>query len=151
MAPVPSAITLAVRDEAGPASSEDLVRSLQTWLHGDGDLPVRLMEAPPSPGELGAWTESLAVILAPGGAAAVLAGSLVSWLRRRRSDLTVKLRRVDGAEIEVSVTQLRRLDSAELSQVVGSLRGWLDWQAPPSPGIQIGSGDGDDGTSGEPR
>jgi hypothetical protein len=88
------------------------------------------VERPPAPGEMGALLDSLAVVLAPGGAAAALAGTLVSWLRRRRSDLTIRLRRADGAELEVSVTQLRGLEPAQLTEVVSSLGGWLNQDDP---------------------
>jgi hypothetical protein len=111
---------------ASPEVREAPLRSLHDWLTGDGELAVRLVESSPRAGELGAWTDSLAVVLAPGGAAAALAGSLVSWLRRRRSDLTVKIRRPDGAEVELSVTQLRGVEITELSAIVGSLQSWLD-------------------------
>jgi hypothetical protein len=109
-----------------PDVQEAPLRSLHDWLTNDGELPVRLVESSPRDGELGALTDSLAVVLAPGGAAAAIAGSLVSWLRRRRSDLTVKIRRPDGSETELSVTQLRGLEITELSAIVGSLQSWLD-------------------------
>jgi hypothetical protein len=109
-----------------PDAREATVRSLHDWLTGDGELAVRLVESPARDGELGAWADSLAVVLAPGGAAAALAGTLVSWLRRRRSDLTITIRRPDGAETELSVTQLRGLEITDLPAIVGSLQRWLD-------------------------
>ena len=120
---------LAVISVDGGAAGAEL-RDLYGWLAAEEDLRVRVVERPPSSGEMGALLEGLAVVLAPGGAAAVLAGSLMSWLSRRRSDLTIRLRRADGAELEVAVTQLRGMDRAELSETVGSLSGWLDEDDP---------------------
>jgi hypothetical protein len=119
------------------AGGDDPTRSLRSWLVDADGLHgrVRLVESPPRPGELGAWVEALAVVLAPGGAAAVLAGSLVSWMRWNRSDLRVTLRRRDGEQAEVEVRRLQGLGAAALPPVIDALGRWLDGDTP-----EVGSG-----------
>jgi membrane-associated two-gene conflict system component 1 (EACC1) len=110
------------------ADHDDPARSLRSWLVDEHELRghIRLMEGPPEPGQLGSWPETLAVVLAPGGAAAVLAGALVSWVRWHRSDLRVALRRRDGQRAEVEVNRLRGMDAATLPAVIDALGRWLD-------------------------
>jgi len=75
---------------------------------------------------MGSLVETLTVVLAPGGVAAVLAGAVVSWARSQRSDVRVTLRREDGAQAEVVATQLRGLKASALPGVVAGLQRWLD-------------------------
>jgi hypothetical protein len=107
-------------------------RSLRSWLVDVDELRgrVQLIESSSQPGGLGTWAEALAVILAPGGAAAVLAGAVVSWTRWNRSDLQVTLRRGNGDQAEVNVKRLRGLDAAGLPAVIDALRQWLDDDTP---------------------
>jgi hypothetical protein len=110
------------------ADHDDPARSLRSWLVDEDELRgrVRLMDRPPEPGRLGAWLETVAVVLAPGGAAAVLAGAVVSWVRWHRSDLRVAIRRRDGQQAEVEVKRLRGMDAATLPEVIEALGRWLD-------------------------
>ena len=100
------------------------LRSLLAWLVSEDELRgrVKLVQPRPNPGELGALADTLQVLLAPGGAVAVLAAAVVSWTRRQRSDLRVTLHRGDSVIAEVEATRLRGLDAATLPAVVDSLR-----------------------------
>lgn len=126
-------VTASVHDGAAPAYSDASARSLRSWLTGEDDLRGRLrfVESPPGSGELGGWVEALTVLLAPGGAAAALAGGLVSWARWHRSDLRLTLSRKDDERVEINVKRLRGLDADSLPEVIGALRGWLDGEDPP--------------------
>jgi membrane-associated two-gene conflict system component 1 (EACC1) len=126
-------VTVSGGDSDSFTGNVDPARSLRSWLVDTSELRgrVRMVESPPRPGELGAWAEAVAVALGPGGAAAVLAGAVVSWSRWHRSDLRVTLRRKDGEEAEVQVKRLRGLDAAALPAVIDALQRWLDSDTPP--------------------
>jgi hypothetical protein len=113
-------------------AGDDPARSLRSWLVDADELRGRVhtVESSPRLGELGAWVDALAVVLAPGGAAAVLAGAVLSWMRCNRADLRVTLRRGDGEQAEVEVKRLRGLDAASLPAVIEALRRWLDGDTP---------------------
>ncbi|WBC14882.1 hypothetical protein O7600_28040 [Micromonospora sp. WMMA1998] len=113
---------------------DDELRSLQHWLRAEGELRGRVdaVERPPVPGTLGSLIEALVLILAPGGVATVVAGSLLSWLRERRSDVTVKLTRSDGSSVELSATRVRSLDGVALRAQFEALTALLDERAPES-------------------
>jgi hypothetical protein len=95
----------------------DEARSLREWLVGEDELRgrVRLRETAPPPGALGSLTELIVVTLAQGGGITALTTVLVTWLRQRRGDLTVRVRHKD-TEIEVVGTKVRGLDAAGLRQ-----------------------------------
>ncbi|WP_407698688.1 effector-associated constant component EACC1 [Streptomyces fagopyri] len=57
---------------------------------------VGLAESPPIPGSLGPVTDGLLVALGPGAVTAP-ATTLVAWIRQRRSEVTLKVTRSDGA------------------------------------------------------
>lgn len=65
----------------------------------------------PAPGELaGGAVEALVAVLAPG-----VIGVIVSWIRHRSSDVTVKITRADGTCVELTGSRLRRLAAPELA------------------------------------
>lgn len=103
----------------------DLAGDLHRWLAGESDLRVRDVDGTPGPGELGASTDTLAVILAPGGAVVVVVSGLVSWLRSRTSDVRVVVRRGDR-EVSLAATRVARLDAADLAVMIESVAGQLD-------------------------
>jgi len=159
-------MTVSGRDGNDFAADSDPARSLRSWLVDVDELRgrVRLVETSPKPSELGTWVEALAVVLAPGGAAAVLAGAVVSWTRWNRADLRVTLRRGDGEQAQVEVKRLRGLDAAALPAVIDALGQWLDGGAPVVGGGVAGAVElentssgavraagGDDGSGGEKR
>jgi hypothetical protein len=84
-----------------------------SWLLNEESLRGRitLTEQPPAPGRLGPVADALVATLAPGGTVAVLAGSVLGWLRLRRGDLTVEITRDEkGAHVRVSAKRVRELD-----------------------------------------
>lgn len=111
------------------AEQPDHLRSLREWLGHVAQLRGRVgtVERPPAPGTLGPVLDALMIALAPGGVAAALAPALVSWLRERRSDVTLRIGRRDGTTVEVTAARVRGLDAAELrayvEQLARALRG----------------------------
>jgi hypothetical protein len=114
--------------DAGSDTS-DALRSLKGWLADDDELRgrVRVLAKPPPAGTLGDVADTL-VAAAP--LAGVLVPAVVSWLRSRHSDLTLKIDRSDGGSVELTVNRLRRLDlaklSAEITDVVKALEAPAD-------------------------
>jgi hypothetical protein len=94
-------------DSAGEAGAD--YASLRASLVAEDELrgQVRMRNAPPAPGTLGALSDALVVSLGQGGAATVLASALVAWLRRKTTDVTVKITHKDGSQTEVHAKQTR--------------------------------------------
>ncbi|MGY2119316.1 effector-associated constant component EACC1 [Nocardia gipuzkoensis] len=90
----------------------DSLRALRTWLVGEDLLRgrARVVTSPPPEGALGSTVETLAIALAPGGAVTVLASALITWIRRQRGDITLKVVRPDGASVEFSGANARLED-----------------------------------------
>ena len=120
-------IAVRVEDATG-----DDVRSLYRWLAAEDDLRgrVHLIQSPPQSGTLGTLPDLLQVVLANGGAGAVLAGAVVAWVRNRTTNVTVKLTRRDGTTAEVSAERLRRKDAAMVQAMVADLSEALDPHIP---------------------
>ncbi|MEU5598838.1 hypothetical protein [Streptomyces sp. NPDC020298] len=98
--------TLRVRVSAEPGvEAETHLVALRDWLAAEDTLRGRLelLAHTPQPGQMGAALEVLAVALGSGGAGAVLAQSLSTWLLQRRADVTVRPSRGDGQEVTVEV------------------------------------------------
>jgi hypothetical protein len=89
---------------AGEASQEHL-RGLRDWLAHEEALRGRLelRGDAPSPGHMGAALDVLVVALGSGGAGAVLARSVTTWLVQRRVDVKVTVKSPDGGHLEVDV------------------------------------------------
>ncbi|HEU4348056.1 MAG TPA: hypothetical protein VFR35_09730 [Actinoplanes sp.] len=119
---------------AGPELSADDLRSLRRWMIDVSDLrgPFDLRQSDPEPGELGSVTDALVVAAGSGGAITALAGVLISWLRHRTADLTVKVTRPDGSTLEVSGTRVRGLDGAALGAEIERLAAQLAAAPPPA-------------------
>lgn len=83
--------------------------SLRASLVAEDELRgyVHTRNAAPAPGTLGIPPEALVVSLGQGGAVTVLASALVSWLRHRTTDVTIKIIRKDGSRTEVHARQAR--------------------------------------------
>lgn len=103
--------------------SADELRSLRDWLVAEEQLRgrVRLESPPPEPGALGSVVEALTVALGPGGVATAAASVLISWLRRRTSDISVKMTLPDGTSTEFSTTNVSGLDAAEVRRITAEL------------------------------
>lgn len=129
----------------GAGSTADEMYSLRQWLVDEDELRgnVRMVVAPPPEGTLGSLPQELLVMLAPGGAATVLAGAAIAWMRHRASDLSMKITRADGSSIEFTTTHLRGLTTDKLSEEIARFAGTLDSQLRGD-----GQQDSDDGNSG---
>lgn len=107
----------------GDDLSADALRSLRRWLFDVGGLsgPIDLRPAELRPGELGAATDALIVALGSGGAVTTLVGALVSWLRNRSTDVTIKLVRPDGSSVKIDARRVRSLDADDVGGLVKEL------------------------------
>jgi len=93
--------------------------------------PVDLRQVDPKPGEMGSLSDALVVAAGSGGAITALAGALVSWLRHRTTDVTVKITRPDGGALEVDGKRVRGVDAQQLSAMIEELAAQLgDSSAP---------------------
>ncbi|MGW5714969.1 effector-associated constant component EACC1 [Amycolatopsis sp. NPDC003865] len=93
----------------------DEIRSLADWLRREDQLRGRVSFRPaarPADGEMGGVVDVLSVAFGAGGAGAVLAGTLSTWLASRRADLKVTVTARDGAKVELDAHRVR--DVAEV-------------------------------------
>jgi hypothetical protein len=106
----------------------DEARSLRTWMLEEPALRgrVTLRVAPSASGTLGDSMETLVVALGPGGVATALASVLVTWIRRRTTDVTVKITKSDGSTLEVSGRHIGRLDSDGMRGLTAELAKAID-------------------------
>ncbi|MEV7232193.1 hypothetical protein AB0M79_35085 [Polymorphospora sp. NPDC051019] len=72
--------------------------SLGRWLADEAELRghVTTRHGSPSEGEMGTVTDVLIVAVASGGALTVLSGSIATWLRQKKSDISVEIAYPDG-------------------------------------------------------
>lgn len=113
-------VTVLISTAPGEAEATHLV-SLRDWLAAEELLRGRVYFPAQSlrPGEMGAALDVLAVALGSGGAGAVLARSLSTWLVQRRADVIVRLSRKDGQDVVVEVH--RSSDPQAVINSVGQL------------------------------
>jgi hypothetical protein len=116
---------------SGTGLSADELRSLRRWMLDVRSLsgPADLQQADPKPGEMGSLTDALVVAAGSGGAITAIAGALVSWLRHRTTDLTIKITRPDGSALEVDGKRVRGVDSEQLNVMIKDLAAQLGAQA----------------------
>ena len=95
---------------------------LREWLRSERALTgaVQAVPRPPGEGELGGAVNVLAVALGSGGTGAVLARSLITWLKGRRSDVSITVMSEDRT-VTVDARNLGSGDATSLLQEV--LRG----------------------------
>jgi hypothetical protein len=107
---------------AGDRAADEF-RSLRDWLVAEEELrgQVRLELPPPDPGALGSVVEALTVALGPGGVATAAASVLISWLRRRTGNVSVKVVRTDGTSAEFSATHVSGLNATEVQRITADL------------------------------
>jgi hypothetical protein len=113
-----------VRVEVSVAGGDEVEEqaALWEWLLDEPELRGTLAREPVpiEPGRLGAGAEMLTVALGSGGAVAVLARSLSTWLRTRRPGLTLtvtangrsarlKTENVDERHVEEALAILREI------------------------------------------
>lgn len=120
-----------------PSGHGDALADLRDALAEEQELRGLVTGEQPAIGQdqLGTLTEILLTVAAPSAAATVLAEGVVVWLRTRTSDVTVRLRRADGTEVDVTGARLRRMSHRELPALTAELTAWLTEQpaAPPTP------------------
>jgi hypothetical protein len=96
---------------AGQYSDEEL-RSLHEWLCDEtsiGPGRVKYDGIDTGPQQMGAVSDTLIVVLGSGGAGAVLARSVDTWLRQRTTDVKLKITQ-KGRSLEVSAGKVRNVD-----------------------------------------
>jgi hypothetical protein len=132
-------ITLTITD-SGP----DELRALRAWLTQEEQLRGRVtlrQDGPAEPGTLGTALEALSVSIESGGAVTVLIAGIMSWVRQRygqrhrASTTVIKLRRADGAMVEISTATAGTWSAAEIAARIRELVQDLDPgdQTPASP------------------
>jgi membrane-associated two-gene conflict system component 1 (EACC1) len=88
--------------------------TLERWLRQETELrgAVRLSQSDIRSGEMGGVFDAVEVAVASGGAASLLVTSLFTWLgqRTKAATLRLKLRRPDGAEIELDLDGVQDAD-----------------------------------------
>jgi hypothetical protein len=96
--------------------------SLIEWLQRDDEFRGRVRTLPrqPGPHEMGAAVETLSVALGSGGAGAVLASFLTTWLQTRRARISVEL---VGSEAGETIRKLEvdARNAAEVKELYGLL------------------------------
>lgn len=105
--------------------AEGELRSLRDWLAAEDAFRgrVTLEVARPGPEDMGSVIDLLTVAVGSGGAATVLAGSISTWLRTRRSDVTVEVTE-SAHERTVKVTGSRIKDAESMiREVLGTTDG----------------------------
>lgn len=120
-------VAVTIFGEAGVPDG-DATRSLRVWMVGEDEWrgAVDLVESPPRPGELGGVVDALQIAVAPGGAAAVAAGAVLSWARLQRADLKITLRRGNGNRVDFGAKGLRGLGPDEVREIVAGLGAAID-------------------------
>lgn len=106
----------------GADESGDKLRSLRSWLVAEDELRgrVRFVTPPPQRGMLGSVVETLALSIGPGGAATVLASALITWIRRQKSNVKLKVSRPDGTSVEIAAEHVS-LTGDEVRQLTNDL------------------------------
>jgi hypothetical protein len=98
------------RFQISTGDDPDDLRSLMAWLRQEDELRKRLSFEPgfrPSGGEMGGVVDMLTIALGSGGAGAVLAGSLSTWLANRSADIELTLTGRDGRKLVLNAHRVR--------------------------------------------
>ncbi|MFF3504996.1 hypothetical protein [Streptomyces sp. NPDC003247] len=127
-------ITITVRDDDARRDGADPCELLRQWLDEQPELRGRTRRrtaATPPPGEMGAATDALLALLAPGGVAAAFAGAVVAWAQTRRGSQTITVRQADGREVTIVSTHVKGMDAAQTAELARRLT--ADLMSPPPP------------------
>src|SRR4051812_22664993 len=103
------------------AAEDDTVDRLHEFLQLEPELRGRSRsEAQPGrPGEMGGYADVLQVAVGSGGAITMLVASVATWLRMRRSNVRIQLRRGE-VEVTLDAEHVRTASYAELDLTVRS-------------------------------
>lgn len=118
---------------AGEAASGDELRSLRSWLLAEDELRgcVQALEKPPGPDHLGPVLDALRIVADP--AAAVLAASLVAWLKSRVGAVRLVLKPRSGGEVELDVSSVRGLNTLALAELAEDVTRLVSADPTPDP------------------
>ncbi|RJO79886.1 hypothetical protein D5S18_01035 [Nocardia panacis] len=99
------------------------MRSLWGRLVAEDELRPRVAstEQAPEPGTLGSALGGLIFILTPSGLGILAARTLVTWIRSRVGDVTLRVTMPDGKHYELESTSVRKLDAAAIQALTESL------------------------------
>lgn len=107
------------------AEDPNALQSLLDWLRLEDELRGRLrLESSGSGtgGEMGGLLDVLTIAMGSGGAGAVLARSLSTWLTHRHTDVKVTVRGPDGRSVEVDAHLLQ----ADVPGLIREIRQLVD-------------------------
>ncbi|MGW5383334.1 effector-associated constant component EACC1 [Nocardia sp. NPDC003963] len=109
---------LMIRTSGGP----DELLGLLDWFRHDDELRGRVSPPPPRlrDGRMGDLYDVLVVAVGAGGLAPALTRSLSAWLTHRRADITITVKRSNGAEITLDA------DRVKSAEVLAEVRNLLD-------------------------
>ncbi|MFF4571511.1 hypothetical protein [Streptomyces sp. NPDC001410] len=120
-------VTLAVETATGDhASATD---DLYDWLRQDPELRGLVRREAPGgvpTGAMGAWSELLTLLLAPGGPTAAVGAAVVVWLQNRRGNVTVTVSQPDGTQVVVFSEKVRGLTAEATSELAQRVARALD-------------------------
>jgi hypothetical protein len=111
----------------GSQSIDDLLE-LRRFLNDERELrgAAKVEQRPPSEGSLGAISEIVSIALSPGGAAAILAPTLIAWIKQRRSKISLRIKREDGTEIALEADRIKAAGTEELRRLASEVSKALD-------------------------
>lgn len=114
-------MAVALRIDGGDDPTD--IRSLDAWLSGRNELrgQVSRRTSAPEPGEMGSVTDVLEVALGPSGVAAALASVLISWIRRQKSTLSLRITCRCGREFALDADAVGRVTAETLGEEVARL------------------------------
>ncbi|MEU8545764.1 hypothetical protein AB0C81_01945 [Streptomyces roseoverticillatus] len=118
----------------GPGSA---VNDLRRWLQRHPELRAHVRQEPapePAPGTMGAASELLTLVLAPGGVTVALSAAVVAWLQNRRGNQTVTITLPDGAQVTVTTENVRDLNARDSGELAQRLAEALRQGRPPADG-----------------
>jgi hypothetical protein len=114
-----------LRIEVDEPDATESLRSLTVWLKDEDGLrgQVRTVPRPIRPGTLsGGVLDAIVVTVGQGGAGALAVSAVVTWLRQRTTEVTIRITRANGeSAVELSAKRVRSMDAAELRGVVAEL------------------------------
>ncbi|MEV4923607.1 effector-associated constant component EACC1 [Streptomyces roseoverticillatus] len=129
--------TLAVSNPGSGPGPGGAVNDLRRWLQRHPELRAHVRQEPapePAPGTMGAASELLTLVLAPGGVAVALSAAVVAWLQNRRGNQTVTITLPDGAQVTVTTENVRDLNARDSGELAQRLAEALRQGRPPADG-----------------
>ncbi|MCF3104417.1 hypothetical protein IPZ58_22870 [Streptomyces roseoverticillatus] len=121
----------------GTAPGGGAVNDLRRWLQRHPELRAHIRQEPapePAPGTMGAASELLTLVLAPGGVTVALSAAVVAWLQNRRGNQTVTITLPDGAQVTVTTENVRDLNARDSGELAQRLAESLRQGQPPADG-----------------